>query len=376
MGVWGTGVFESDEAQDLVGEVEARGLRPLRQPIRAITSAPQDEIIDEDLASRGVAAAALIGHALGLKIGTPPDEIQQALEDGQLKCTASDAKLAGEAIERVLNHSYLEQAWTSADRKVWRKELSRLLSGLKSLADKPAKARAPAKQSISPKSGATKPRAGDVLLIPIADDEYVVAKILYAFRAQKRCLLIEVTNTVTRSLAMPAAVSEKTVARLYTTDVEIAEGVWHKVGELPLTENEQKASLRLLGDGVWFGDEFVHTATEKDLAILPQMSPGGGIATEYHIRVAMGRCLPGSVLERASIWHLHARICLGRKELQKAITYLDMALRDDPKLAAAYWDRAKAWDNLGKREKAESDRQRALVLDPSLSASSESAGPG
>ncbi len=181
MGVWGTGFFESDEAQDLVGDVEARGLRPLRQPIRVITSAPKDEIIDEDLASRGVAAAALVGHALGLKIGLP-DEIQQALEDGQLKCTAGDAKLASEAIERVLNHSYLEQAWTPANRKVWRKELLRLLSSLKSFGDKPAKAPVPKKKSTSPKSSAPKPRAGDVLLIPIADDEYVVAKILYAFR--------------------------------------------------------------------------------------------------------------------------------------------------------------------------------------------------
>jgi len=43
-----------------------------------------------------------------------------------------------------------------------------------------------------------------------------------------------------------------------------------------------------------------------------------------------------------------------------------MALKHDSELAIAYWDRARAWQALGKGEQAKRDREKALSIDPSL----------
>ena len=375
MGVWGTGIFDNDEALDLCYALETRGICRLRQVLRALTSVPAGNRIDEDQACQAVAAAAVLAYASGLNVKGVPDEIRELLDLGRVKCSPNDLLLVQDALKRVLHHSWLAQAWRSSDRKRWRQQVRRLLmsvqrlqtvaheTGAKSMGSQHKRKRATMQPKKSPKLDL---QAGDIVLIPVSVGEWVVTKVLFVSKFFRHCILIGVTNEITRSLSMPASQPARYTLQTYTTDQELIEGIWHKVGNLPLSEQERQASLRLVGDEVWLGDKLLRKASKRDMPRLPQMSPGGGITTEYEIQVALGRLKAGSVQDLAKVWHLRGLLYLQRNEPKKALEYLNQALTDDSQLAVAYWDRAKAWEALGKRERAEQDREKALSIDPSL----------
>ncbi|GIX02821.1 MAG: hypothetical protein KatS3mg112_1758 [Thermogutta sp.] len=372
MGVWGTGFFDNDEALDLCDTLGTHGIRRLRQVLRSVMSVPAAHLIDEDQAFQTVAAVAVLAYVSGLNVKGVPAEIRGLLDGGRVKCSPNDLLLAQDALQRVLHHSWLAQAWSSSDRKRWRQQVRRLLARLKSVTDSEAESlhrrdkASGTKKATTLKPKSIKPQAGDIILIPLSMDEYVVAKVLFASKIFKHCILLGVTDIVLRSLVMPASVPSQYILHIYATDQEFIEGIWHKVGNLPLSELEERASLRLVGDEVWLGDQLLRKASTQDSKTLPHMSPGGSVAVEYEIQCALGRLRSGSVQERAKVYHLRGLLYLQRNEPKKALEYLNQALNDDSQLAIAYWDRAKAWEALGKRERAEQDRAKALSIDPSL----------
>jgi len=372
MGVWGTGFFDNDEALDLCDTLGTHGIRRLRQVLRSVTSVPAADLIDEDQAFQTVAAVAVLAYVFGLNVKGVPDVIRELLDRDSVKCSPNDLLLAQNALQRVLHHSWLAQAWNSSDRKRWRQQVRRLLARLKSVEEPKAESLHPGDKASGTKKVRTmkpksiKPQGGDIILIPLSMDEYVVAKVLFASKIFKHSILLGVTDLVIRSLVMPTLVPSQYILHTYATDQELIEGIWHKVGNLPLSELEERASLRLVGDQVWLGDQLLRTASTQDKKTLPHMSPGGGIAVEYEIQGALGRLRSGSVQERAKVWHLHGLLYLQRNEPKKAIEYFNMALHDDDQLAVVYWDRGKAYAALGKQKLAEADKQKALSLDPSL----------
>lgn len=372
MGVWGTGFFDNDEAYELCDLLENQGIRIVRTVLRAVKTEPSSNPLDEDQACQAVAAAAIIAHIASLRVKGIPDDIRELLDYARVSPSRSDLLLAQGALRRVLHHSWLKHAWSSSDRKRWRQQVRRLLTRLESLTEPTAESLHPrdkpsrAKKEATMKRKSIKPQGGDIILIPVSIDEYVVAKVLFASRIFKHCMLLGVTDLVIRSLVMPSSVPSQYVAYIYATDHDLVEGIWHKVGNITLLEKELKASLRLVGDEVWLGDQLLRKASTQDRKTLPHMSPGGGIAVEYEIQCALGRLKAGSVQERAKVWHLRGLLYLQRNEPKKALEYLNQALSDDSQLAIAYWDRAKAWEALDKRDRAEQDREKTLSIDPSL----------
>lgn len=372
MGVWGTGFFDNDEAYELCDSLENQGIRILRTVLHAVTTEPSSHRLDEDQACQAVAAAAVIGHIAGLRVKGIPDDIRELLDYARVCPSRSDLLITQGALQRVLHHSWLEQGWSSSDRKRWRQQVRRLLARLEGLTEATAESPHPrdkpsrATKATTMKPKRIKPQGGDIILIPVSMEEYVVAKVLFASRIFKHCILLGVTDMVIRQLVMPTSVPSQYIAHIYATDVDLDEGIWHKVGKLPLSKLEQMASLRLVGDEVWLGDQLLRKASTQDRKTLPHMSPGGGIAVEYEIQCALGRLKAGSVQERAKVWHLRGLLYLQRNEPKKALEYLNQASNDDSQLAVAYWDRAKAWEALGKRDRAEQDREKALSIDPSL----------
>ncbi len=374
MGTWGTGIFDNDAALDFCDALETRGIRCLRHVLRAVTSVPAGDLIDEDDACQALAAAGVLAYAFGLRVRGVPDEIRELLDLGRVKCSPNDLLLAQEAVNRVLHHSWLAGGWGSSDRKRWRQQVRRLLMNLQKLQTAGQETEARFLDSRQRQKRATIQarkrfrldlQAGDIVLIPVSLDEWVVAKVIFVSKVFRHCILIGVTDEITRSRTMPASMPARYILQTWTTDQEFIEGIWHKVGNLPVSEKERQASLRLVADEVWLGDEVLRKATERDKTRLPHMSPGYGVATACEILEALGR-LKGSVQERAKVWHLFGLLYLQRNEPKNALVHLNQALIDHSQLAVVYWDRAKAWEALGKREKAEEDRAKAVSIDPSL----------
>ncbi len=364
MGAWGPGVFENDHALDFISMVERKSFQVVRDCLARVNDAPEDQYLEVDECSQALAAAAVVAATRGRIVPDFPDEIKERLNTFRPKCKRTDVENALRAVKRIRAHSELKELWEERGGTKWHIVVEALISILtKSLA---ALRQEKSNKKITAKGKKRGIQEGDVILIPLSAEEYVVAKILFASRIFKHCILLGVTNVVTHSLSMPTSLPSKYIAQMYAADWDILEGIWHKVGNLPVSEEERQASLRLVGDEVWLGDELLRKASKRDMTRLPQMSPGGSIAVEYDIQVMLGRLKPGSVRERAKVWHLHGLLYLQRHEARSAIVYFDKAIEGDSRLAVAYWDRAKAWEALGNRERAEQDRKKAVSIDPSL----------
>lgn len=375
LGVWDTGFFDNDVALDLCGTLETRGMRRLRQVLREVVSEPASDPIDEDLACEAIAAAAIIGHACGLKVKGVPDETVELLEERNIKCTLSDLRLAQEALNRVLDHSWLAGAWSPAHGKKWRKQVGQLLSGLEKLQSAASEPRARSRSLQNrgkrvKKAPKVKIEAGDIVLIPIALDEWVVTKVLFVSKSWRGAVVLGVTNQTTRSLTMPSSVPTEYIAQIWAMEDVTDDGLWHKVGNIPLLEHEKEASLCRIADEVWLEDTCLRKATAKDEAEIPLFTPGYCISTEYEIQIALGRLerivVGDAVPPRGKVEHLRGLLHLQRNDPKTALEHFNMALKHDSELAIAYWDRARAWQALGKGEQAKRDREKALSIDPSL----------
>jgi len=356
MGAWGAGIFENDPADDFIAMVEDESFQAVRRCLAIVNDKSDDEYLEVDESSQALAAAAVVAAARGWLVPDFPDELTDRLGSFRRKCKPEDVENALRAAERIRARSELKELWEEAGGTEWQAAVDDLIGKLK----RPPTALPKAKKK------KMQIRAGDIILVPISIDKYVVAKVLFTSKIFKHCILLGVTDMITRSLVMPTSMPSEYIAQIYATDHELLEGIWHKVGNLPLSELEERASLRLVADEVWLGDQLLRKATTQDLKTLPHMSPGGGIAVEYKIQCALGRLKAGSVQDRAKVWHLHGLLYLQRNEPKKAIEYFNMALHDDDQLAVVYWDRGKAYAALGKQKLAEADKQKALSLDPSL----------
>jgi tetratricopeptide (TPR) repeat protein len=359
MGAWGPGIFENDPAADFIAMVEDKSFQAVRNCLAKVNDAREDEYLEVDECSQALAAVAVVAAARGGLVPDFPDELKDRLDSFRRKCKPEDVENALRAAERIRARSELKELWEEAGGTEWQAAVDDLIGKLTG----------PATALPKEKKKKMQFRAGDIILIPISIDRYVVAKVFLASHVYKHCIFIGVTNTITDSLVVPASEPSEYIAQFFTTDQPLYEGIWHKVGELPLRDRERQATLRidgLVGGSVWLGDERLRTATKQDRAKIPVMSVTGDLAVEYDIQVALGRLKARSVQERARVCHLRGLLYLQRNEPKKALEYLNQALSDDSQLAIAYWDRAKAWEALSRRDRAEQDREKALSIDPSL----------
>ncbi len=147
MGTWGTGVFENDEAQDLLDSVASSGdgasvgLVLLEALIGAMDS-------DNDIANdqRAVAASAVISVALGWRGSEIPNDVMAKLEELRYELSNEEVEAALRSLEaargRDLGWSRLEEAID------WDRQLSDLVTFLRDRKELPAKVkrvRAPGK---------------------------------------------------------------------------------------------------------------------------------------------------------------------------------------------------------------------------------------
>jgi len=150
MGAWGHRSFDNDSAQDWLAELG--GIRDLRRAFERVMRAKPTAYIEVDDASAVIAAAEIVAAARGHAMKGAPEEIASWLDEHARKLTATDAKLAKQAVVRVQTSSELQELWSAhGARNPWMLEVKRLLARLA----KPAKAKSD-RRSTTGKKGATR----------------------------------------------------------------------------------------------------------------------------------------------------------------------------------------------------------------------------
>jgi hypothetical protein len=123
---------------------------------------------------------------------------------------------------------------------------------------------------------------GDLVAIDVPDGAFV-SKVIFASAFFRDVILLAV---------YPAAVWERdrTLADrepsllVYTSGKCIGSNGWRKIGFEPVTELEQQRSRRIVGGGVWLGDEELGPATNADRKSLPKMLIAGCKAVELQLQ--------------------------------------------------------------------------------------------
>jgi tetratricopeptide (TPR) repeat protein len=202
-----------------------------------------------------------------------------------------------------------------------------------------------------------KAEAGDILLIPL-DGVSAAAKVLYVSGVFKDTMLLGVYPLRLTDPVLPPSLPDSFALVVYTLTHAVKKGTWRKVGHAPLGEHEKGRSLRIVGADVWLGDEVLRKATADD----KQSIPGMGIIydPEDEIKIALGLETLAAIAYRGGLRSLK------EDDPGEAISYLNVAIREDPQYAQAYWARAQAFEQTGDAKKAKADKKEALRLDPSL----------
>jgi hypothetical protein len=127
MGAWGTGTFENDDAADWVYELlESRDLMPARDALAATMDS--DGWLESPEGARAVAAAVVIAAAFDGDVEGVPEEVVGWLGHHPDAATREDARLAADALERVLSEdSELRELWVDAgEGQEWTEGIQRV----------------------------------------------------------------------------------------------------------------------------------------------------------------------------------------------------------------------------------------------------------
>jgi hypothetical protein len=120
---WGTGSFESEDAQSFLGRLNSLGIDDLRQIL--VRAADQDDYLEAPESSIAVAAAEVVAAlVVAAKKGAPSPAAPREIMDWASKNWTSENKtptppdlidLARRAVERVRTNSELKDLWLEAE---------------------------------------------------------------------------------------------------------------------------------------------------------------------------------------------------------------------------------------------------------------------
>ena len=136
MGTWGINNFENDDASDWVFTLEkSKGLDGLLQPINKIIS--ETGYLETPYCTEALAAAEIISASRSNDFTKIPDEAKQWLEkkpglfSKKPEILISHAKLAQQAVQKILTSSELQELWEETDDyEDWKMILNDLLVSL------------------------------------------------------------------------------------------------------------------------------------------------------------------------------------------------------------------------------------------------------
>jgi hypothetical protein len=112
MGAWGPHPFDNDDAVDWRYQLLDGG------GVEVVASALAEPADDAESAARAVAAAALVGAALGAD-PVVPDDMKEWLAQQDASALAALAPAAVAALDRILTASELEELWAEGGSDDW-----------------------------------------------------------------------------------------------------------------------------------------------------------------------------------------------------------------------------------------------------------------
>lgn len=135
MGAWGSGIYENDEAVELVDEVvSGGGVESLDEALRRVLETEED-YLEAPEAAQALAAADMISRLRGRNVpaDTGVDHLAEWLDDVDFFVGAATLKQARAAIGRVLRKpSELMELWSESGSldETWMANVSLLLRRL------------------------------------------------------------------------------------------------------------------------------------------------------------------------------------------------------------------------------------------------------
>lgn len=127
MGAWGTGTFDNDDAADWAYELlESPDLAPARRALAATMDS--DGWLESPEGARATAAAAVVAAGFDGDTTALPEDIVEWLRFHPDAGTREDARLAADALDRVLSEeSELRELWAeTAEGPAWTEAVQHL----------------------------------------------------------------------------------------------------------------------------------------------------------------------------------------------------------------------------------------------------------
>lgn len=116
MGTWGDGAFDNDDAADWRYRLlDGGGVDVVAEALHAGSAVPAPPL---PVAARAVAAAALVGGAVGVAVELP-DDMTEWLGQASIPALRDLAPDAVDALGRVLDRSELAELWGEGDGEGW-----------------------------------------------------------------------------------------------------------------------------------------------------------------------------------------------------------------------------------------------------------------
>lgn len=116
-----------------------------------------------------------------------------------------------------------------------------------------------------------KAKAGDVVRIPLPNDLYGFAKVLYTSRHYRNVMLLGAARGAHSTSSFPTGL-DFTAGLFYTSVSCPVYNSWEFVAQVPPSDSEADCSLRIVAGDVWLGDAHLRPASDADRTTLPQMS--------------------------------------------------------------------------------------------------------
>ena len=124
-------------------------------------------------------------------------------------------------------------------------------------------------------------KEGDLVKIPFPDGRAVLAKVLYVGKRFENVICISVWQWIEPTATLRnLEVDPIKCPPFYTNILAAKDCGWTVIGNRGLTEAEEMATLRIVGDNVYLKDECLRTATIRDNEQLHEML-GIGMPTVF-----------------------------------------------------------------------------------------------
>ena len=127
-------------------------------------------------------------------------------------------------------------------------------------------------------------KSGDIISIPLDNDKYAIAKIMFLSIRYKNVILLSVYPLLTSSSELLEVAYEINHELLIYTGLDpIRKEEWRKVANCSVNEEEKQLSTRIIAGSVWVEDEYLRNATENDRATFKKMEVYGTILVKRTI---------------------------------------------------------------------------------------------